>query len=57
VPRRNNAANPFPTPRYCQDDQENAGWDEVHEEGERRVPESLAFAKDIEREEADEACE
>lgn len=48
------SANPFPAPSEDEEQQEDCGRDEVHGEGERRLPESMMSVKDIQGEQADE---
>src|SRR5512142_3108850 len=51
------AADPFPSPGNRQDEQEEAGWDEVDQQRNERVPEALVFAEHVQREETDQAGE
>ena len=48
--REQQAANPFPSPSRRQDDQEDAGWYEMNEQGKGRLPEALVFTEYVQRE-------
>ena len=52
--REQDRADPLPTPRDSQGDQNETGWDEVYEKGKDRTPEAITLAEHVESEEADE---
>jgi hypothetical protein len=39
-----NSANPFPSPRDCQQDQNNIGWDQMYQKGESCFPETFPLS-------------
>ena len=46
--------NPFPAPGQGKDEQQQARWNEVNQEGKERVPETLVSLKHVQRKQTDE---